>query len=128
LYIFAKDTTKVFILTFHRCEFLEFIPNTGDHCPGVSKKDHYYCIYGDTTHATWFCTCVEKGIAEVDEFVFHCADELHTVADIKALEASSATPGVTVDPQPGDAIDWSIPFPQWWHDIKDQYKLREVRK
>jgi len=144
-----------------KCEFLEFVPNTGDHCPGVSRKDHYYCIYGNETQATWFCTCIEK----TGEFVFHCDTELRTTQDIVALELGSTasdppqqpsnppsnatvsaqqpinpptnapltsqTGGSAVStggPQPGDEIDWTIDFPQWWHDIKAQYELREVRK
>lgn len=31
-------------------------------------------------------------------------------------------------PKPGDPIDWSVPFQQWWHDIKDVHESREVRK
>ena len=31
-------------------------------------------------------------------------------------------------PQPGDTIDWSASFPEWWHDIQHEHETREVRK
>lgn len=90
--------------------------------------------------------------------MFHCANELRTVDDIEALLIATSDPpaitgsnpprpptspptgrpttlqqdseGVVIhnSPLPGDAINWTIAFPQWWHAIKDQYELREVRK
>lgn len=147
----AALTPPFFFFSHRRCEFLEFVPNTGAHCPGISAIDHYYCIYGNEIQATWFCTCVER----TSDFVFHCANELRTVDTIEALLNATSDPpailgtnpprpptnpptgrpttlhsGVVIDngPLPGDLIDWTSPFPQWWFTIKDQYELREVRK
>lgn len=48
-----------------------------------------------------------------------------TIADMTTGDATSVARAV---PKPGDPIDWTLDFPQWWYDIKDQYELREVRK
>ena len=66
-----------------RCPFLQVIPDTFDSCPGVSLKDHYYCIFGTAEKATWFCICVEKVAGEGADFHFHCATELLTAAEIE---------------------------------------------
>mmetsp|Transcript_28756 Transcript_28756/g.47585 ORF Transcript_28756/g.47585 Transcript_28756/m.47585 type:complete len:175 (-) Transcript_28756:149-673(-) len=71
--------------SYARCEFLENVPNTGDHCPGVSRKGHYYCIYGNAVQATWFCTCIER----TGDFVFHCATELRTPKEIAAITSAT---------------------------------------
>lgn len=41
------------------------------------------------------------------------------------LAAGQSTPN---PPNPGDPIDWSVPFPDWFFDIKGQFEKREVRK
>eukprot|EP00545_Synedropsis_sp_CCMP1620_P010446 CAMPEP_0119003130 /NCGR_PEP_ID=MMETSP1176-20130426/376_1 /TAXON_ID=265551 /ORGANISM="Synedropsis recta cf, Strain CCMP1620" /LENGTH=198 /DNA_ID=CAMNT_0006954699 /DNA_START=22 /DNA_END=618 /DNA_ORIENTATION=+ len=66
-----------------KCVFLVDIPDTGASCPGVSQRDHYYCVFGNQTAATWFCTCIEKQ----GEYGFHCGDHLKTVEEITALQA-----------------------------------------
>lgn len=53
-------------------------------CPGVSARNHYYCIFGTETNATWFCTCIER----TGDHTFHCGTQLPTEEELAALTAT----------------------------------------
>ena len=84
-----------------RCVFLQTIPDTGDHCPGVAThSDHYYCMFGPETGPEWFCTCIEME----GDYIFHCNDHrAKSPTELLKYELASAASAAALAPEPTPA-------------------------